>query len=164
MSLVTQLNSLVTRIGTEFKSVRTSIGALGSLTTTDKTSIVAAINEVQAEVSGGGATINDSATATTSVWSSQKTSDEIGTAVAGLVASAPTALNTLDELAAALGDDANFSTTVTTALGNRVRVDAAQGLNSTQQGQARSNIAAAGTADMGDHTTDFVAGFEAALL
>lgn len=33
-----------------------------------------------------------------------------------LVAAAPAALNTLDELAAALGDDANFSTTVTNAL------------------------------------------------
>ncbi len=40
----------------------------------------------------------------------------VGTAVANLVASAPAALNTLDELAAALGDDANFATTVTNNL------------------------------------------------
>ena len=31
--------------------------------------------------------------------------------VAGIVNSAPSALNTLDELAGALGDDANFATT-----------------------------------------------------
>jgi hypothetical protein len=37
--------------------------------------------------------------------------------VSALVASAPTALDTLNELATALGNDANFSTTVTTALG-----------------------------------------------
>jgi hypothetical protein len=37
-------------------------------------------------------------------------------AVADLIASAPGALNTLDELAAALGDDANFASTVTTSL------------------------------------------------
>ena len=37
-------------------------------------------------------------------------------AVADLIASAPGALNTLDELAAALGDDANFATTVTNSL------------------------------------------------
>ena len=37
--------------------------------------------------------------------------------LANLVDSAPTALNTLNELAAALGDDANFSTTVTSSLG-----------------------------------------------
>ena len=37
-------------------------------------------------------------------------------AVSDLIASAPGALNTLDELAAALGDDANFASTVTTSL------------------------------------------------
>ena len=37
-------------------------------------------------------------------------------AVNDLIASAPGALNTLDELAAALGDDANFASTVTTSL------------------------------------------------
>jgi hypothetical protein len=36
---------------------------------------------------------------------------------ANLVASAPAALDTLDELAAALGDDANFATTTATAIG-----------------------------------------------
>ena len=37
--------------------------------------------------------------------------------VNAVIASAPAALNTLDELAAALGDDANFASTVTTSLG-----------------------------------------------
>jgi len=37
--------------------------------------------------------------------------------VNAIIASAPAALNTLDELAAALGDDANFATSVTTSLG-----------------------------------------------
>lgn len=44
----------------------------------------------------------------------------IANAVAALVASAPGTLDTLDELAAALGDDANFATTVTTSLGTKV--------------------------------------------
>jgi len=39
--------------------------------------------------------------------------------VSSLVDSAPAALDTLNELAAALGDDANFSTTVTTAIGTK---------------------------------------------
>ncbi len=43
----------------------------------------------------------------------------VGTAVADLVASAPAALNTLNELATALGNDANFSTTVTTSLASK---------------------------------------------
>jgi len=40
----------------------------------------------------------------------------ITTAVTNVIASAPALLDTLDELAAALGDDANFATTVTTNL------------------------------------------------
>ena len=39
--------------------------------------------------------------------------------VAALIASAPGALNTLDELAAALGDDANYAATITTALAGK---------------------------------------------
>ena len=40
----------------------------------------------------------------------------VDTAVSNLVDSAPSALNTLNELAAALGDDSNFSTTITNSL------------------------------------------------
>jgi hypothetical protein len=40
----------------------------------------------------------------------------VGTAVSNLVASAPAALDTLNELAAALGNDASFSTTVTNSI------------------------------------------------
>lgn len=38
---------------------------------------------------------------------------------ARLVASAPETLNTLDEIAAALGDDPNFATTITKQLGTK---------------------------------------------
>ena len=41
------------------------------------------------------------------------------TAVAGIVDSSPEALNTLNELAAALGDDPNFATTVSTQIGTK---------------------------------------------
>ena len=43
----------------------------------------------------------------------------VASEVAGLVDAAPAALDTLNELAAALGDDANFSTTITTSIGLR---------------------------------------------
>lgn len=43
--------------------------------------------------------------------------------VADLVNSAPEALNTLDELAKALGDDPNFATTVATQIGNKTDKD-----------------------------------------
>lgn len=70
----------------------------------------------------------------------------VQTAVSDLVDSSPAALDTLNELAAALGDDANFSTTVNTALGNRVRVDTAtQGLTDQEKLNARTNIGAPAT-------------------
>jgi|694.fasta_scaffold00118_61 hypothetical protein len=42
--------------------------------------------------------------------------------VNAVIAAAPAALNTLDELAAALGDDANFATTVTTSLASKAPI------------------------------------------
>lgn len=45
------------------------------------------------------------------------TTTYVGTQISNLVNSAPTTLDTLNELAAALGNDANFSTTIATTLG-----------------------------------------------
>jgi hypothetical protein len=42
---------------------------------------------------------------------------------AALVDAAPATLDTLNELAAALGDDANFATTISTSIGNKANVD-----------------------------------------
>jgi len=44
----------------------------------------------------------------------------VSTAVSNLVDSSPSALNTLNELAAALGDDENFSTTVTNSIATKL--------------------------------------------
>jgi len=69
------------------------------------------------------------------------TESYVTTQISNLVDSAPGTLNTLNELAAALGDDASFSTTVSTALGNRLRIDtASQGLTSTQKSNGRTNL------------------------
>lgn len=145
MSLATNVTDLATRVASEAKALRTLINgnqsSLTALTTTTKTNLVAAINEIQAAVASASA-LNDSITSTTTVWSSSKTNTQIIAAVNGVVAAAPTTLDTLNELALALGSDPNFATTVTTALGNRVRFDAAQTLTGPQQTQARANIGA----------------------
>lgn len=61
--------------------------------------------------------------------------------ISALVAASPSTLDTLDELAAALGDDPNFAASTATALGNRLRVDtAAQGLSGTQKTNAKTNL------------------------
>ena len=48
------------------------------------------------------------------------TTEYVTTALANMVDSAPSTLNTLNELAAALGDDANFSTTVTNSIATKL--------------------------------------------
>ena len=54
--------------------------------------------------------------------SQQSVKAYVDTEVAGLVSSAPGTLDTLNELAAALGDDANFSTTVTNSIATKLPV------------------------------------------
>jgi hypothetical protein len=87
---------------------------------------------------------------------SYATQSYVSTQINNLVSGAPGLLDTLDELAQALGDDPNFATTTATSLGNRLRIDtASQGLNSTQQANGRTNLGL-GTAAL-SATGDFVA-------
>jgi len=84
---------------------------------------------------------NFASNSATAVASQQSIKSYVDTSVSNLVASAPSALDTLNELASALGDDASFSTTTATSLGNRLRIDVSnQGLNSTQQSNALTNL------------------------
>jgi hypothetical protein len=229
MSLVSNLGTLITDIGTQFKNVKSAITGSGTslsltgLTTTTKTSLIAAINELDADIAslsgGGGATSLDdltdvvittpatghilrhngtnfvnalgttyfdaagaaaSAQAASQPLDSDLTSiaalttttygralltlansaaltaavDSASTTVSGivelatnaealtgtdtaravtpaalqakidaLVASAPGTLDTLNELAAALGNDANYAATITTALAGKQPID-----------------------------------------
>lgn len=234
MSLVTQINSALTRIGTEFKTVYGRQGDLASLATTDKTSLVAAINEVDAAVGSGGTITADSITDATTTgksvlravdaaaarsaigagtsnlvlgttagtakagdwkpaavditdstttgralvtatdvaaarttldtYSKAETDAAAAAAASAIVDSAPGALDTLNELAAALGDDPNFAATTSTALGNRLRVDAAQTLSAGQKQQGQDNLDVYSRAQIGDPSTDFVTVFESALV
>ena len=82
----------------------------------------------------------------------------VDTQVAGLVDSAPGVLNTLDELAAALGDDANFATTITNSIAAvQTDVDAnevtAAGLV-TAQNTAMLSAVAAVQADVDQNESD----------
>jgi len=76
------------------------------------------------------------------------------TAVAGIVNSAPAALDTLAELASALGSDANFATTTATALGNRLRIDVSnQALSAAQKTNATTNLGLAAVASTGAYSS-----------
>lgn len=172
MSLRTLLDALVTDIATDVGLVTKLVTGdklgtnLSGLNTTQKGNLVAALNEVlslaQAATSSGGAVIDDATARTTTVYSSSKVVDLVTTSIAAVTAGAPGALDTLDELAAALGDDANFATTITTALANRLRLDTIQTLTETQRTQGRTNLGAISAADVGDTTTSLVTTYRAA--
>jgi plastocyanin len=53
-------------------------------------------------------------------------------AAAALIDAAPSTLNTLNELAAALNDDANFASTVSTSLGNKLDISSASTIYATK--------------------------------
>jgi hypothetical protein len=168
MSLETRIIALAQAMGTDVKALTAAQGSLSALGTTTKTSLVAAINELLTLIGGAGAQINDSAgNGDTSVtWSADKIFDSIEAAKIAvkndLVNGAGAALDTLNELAAALGNDPSFATTIATEVANRVRFDAAQTLTQPQMAQARANIGAQSAAAIGDPDRDLVADYNTA--
>ena len=168
MSLETRVVALAQAVGADVKALTAAQGSLSALNTTTKTSLVAAINELMTLIGGAGAQINDSAgNGDTSVtWSADKIFDSIEAAKIAvkndLVNGAGAALDTLNELAAALGNDPSFAATIATEIANRVRFDAAQTLTQPQMAQARANIGAQSAAAIGDPDRDLVADYNTA--
>ena len=177
MSLETRIVTLAQAMGADVKALTAAQGSLSALNTTTKTSLVAAINELMTLIGSAGASIDDGAgngnTAVT--WSADKIFDSIEAAKTAvkndLVGGAGAALDSLNELAAALGNDPSFAATIATEIANRVRFDAAQTLTSPQQAQARANIGAASAADvsgliagLGTYDRDYAADYAAAKV
>ena len=82
--------------------------------------------EVRAHFTGGtGIDITSGSIAVDSTIATKTYADSAAsTAVAAVIDASPAALDTLNELAAALGDDANFSTTITTSIGTKLNSSA----------------------------------------
>ena len=149
MSLEIRVAAFATAAGTDINLINGVIGDFSGLNAG-----ITAVNITEAlnflHNNSGGVAIDDSATATNTTWSSTQISSEITQAIFDLTDGAPAALDTLNELAAAVNDDVTFSTSVTASLGNRVRFDAAQTLTAAQQLQASQNIG------VGDPEADFL--------
>lgn len=174
------LTALAQAIGTDVKSLKDGQGVLSSLTTTAKSSLVAAINELVSSVSSSSS-INDSTTGTTTTWSSSKITTQIAAiiddtsssstttaysaskvnsaisdAINALIDGAPSTYDTLKEISDYIASDTTGMAALTTAINNRVRYDDTQTLTALQQLQACNNIG------IGDPTTDLVSEYEAA--
>lgn len=126
--------------------LRTLIGDLTNLSTTNTANLVAAINEVLgiAQGNSGGVTINDAVTNLTQTWSSSRISNEVATVVSN-------ALEDED-----LSDIAEDITALMQADQGLVSASNSQVFNATQQAQARSNIDAASGTEVGSTDYDFL--------
>ena len=147
-----QIQALATQLGTDIKQIITNQGDLSALTTTQKASLVLAINELKAELGTVDANlIDDSAPSSTKTYSSSKIVSEIQTKCQevkdALLGGAGEAFDTLKELADLIEQNQDLIESLQTLAGSHVRYDAAQELSPQQKTQARTNIGAADDTD-----------------
>lgn len=151
-TLSNQISALATQVGSDVKTILANIGSLDDLTTDQKTSLVVAINSLKAAIAqveeNLGAQINDSETGATTTWSSEKINSAITSAINALINGAPSALDTLQELAAAIETNQDAISALQSIAAGHVKYDAAQQLTTEQQAQARTNIGAASAGDL----------------
>ena len=123
-----------TNLNTVQDNVATNASSISALETN--------INTVQDNVATNATTITTNKTISDQFGSYANstfaTSSYVDSEIAGLVDSAPATLDTLNELAAALGNDANLSVTLTNAIGT---VSANAAINSTNINTVQDNVA-----------------------
>ena len=170
MTLQERLDALIQVLGADHKAQQTSIatlisniGTLPSLSTTAKTNLVAAINEVFTMAQSGSSVINDSLTTSTSkTYSIDKIKSEItsanNTLKSELLGGAPqTAWDTITEIANYIASDQTATSGLITSVGNRVSYTQSDGKTAGEKLQARQNIDAYGSVELGNPYTDLVA-------
>ena len=146
MSRQTRLSEANLRLVAKLNELKTEIGDLAQLSTTNDANLVAAINEVLGMANQpGGAQINDAVTNLTEVWSSSRTNTAITAAVTAALEG-----EDLSDLAAEI-------TALAQADAGLVSSDSAQSLTPAQQQQARENIDAVSLTDHGDPDFNFLA-------
>lgn len=156
-TLNSQISALATQVGTDVKDLLAKVATIGdvsTLTTSQKATVVVAVNELKAAIDAVqtniGAQINDESNDTSHTWSGSKISTEISTKCQevkdALLGGAGDAYDTLKELADLIETNEDAITALQELAGAHVRYDQAQELKPSQQTQARSNIGAAAAA------------------
>lgn len=164
-SIQEELDLAFVEVGTQFKAIRTLLGSLSSLTTTDKANLVAAINEVNAKTAGAGAQIDDETPRNTTVYSSSKVETLVTDAVVEMrdeiLGGAGPTVDTLKEIADLLSS--SDVSALTTAVANRLRFDETQTLTAPQKVQGNANLGSVSLVQMGDPAHSYRDAFLAAL-
>ena len=141
-------------------AIRDAQGQRGSLTTTDKDSLVDAINEVNDQLSAirgqieSKSQIDDSLTTAINTWSALKISNTVAEKLAELknelLGGAGADFDTLQELVTLINQNKGAIEALETIAAGHVRFNAAQSLTANEKAQARSNIGAPSTDDVAD--------------
>lgn len=152
--LVKNLELAFQAVGADVKKLLAQDGNLETLTTTQKASLVLAINELDAAVKkiDVKSVIDDNANDATHAWSAQKVANEILTKSNALkdelLGGAGEAYNTLKELADLITTNKDAIDALKEVAAGHVRFDQKQTLEEGQKTQARENIGAASTAEV----------------
>ena len=137
-SIDTHLDAVVAGLSASAHTARST----GATSASSHTQRIAVVNNLSS--SAATALRSEYVAADTALSSSQKT--YIDAKVAGIVNSAPETLNTLDELAAALNDDANFSASIATSIGLKHSTAAQNTYSASSAGALRTEYVAGDTA------------------
>jgi hypothetical protein len=166
-TLEQRLGELIIAIGADVKGIKTKntaqdavVGDLSSLSTAQKGSIIAAINEVLGIAQNATGVINDAAVAgvTNKTYSVDKILNVVATLKSEIMGGLPaTTLDTIKEIADWIANDETVTAGVIASIGKRVAVDAAQTFTETERLQGRANIGAQEAAAIGNTNTDLVA-------
>lgn len=164
-----QINDLAIRVGKECRLIYAKIGK-SALTTAEKTTLIGAINELDAAVKSNdgdisainsaltalqtklNGIIDDASASTTKVYSSSKVESQITAAKQevkdDLLGGAGAAYDTLKELADLIETNKTAVEALQTIAAGHVKYDTAQVLTDEQKAQARTNIGAVAASEI----------------
>ena len=128
MSVQIKLATLIDNIINSINNLNSYIGDLGTLPTTDKTSIVNSLIELKSTIDDK-AVINDASVTLSETWSSDKIVDEISQGILDLIDGAPAVLDTLKELATALQNNPDVITDLVNMVGDKENTIAVGSVN-----------------------------------
>lgn len=155
MTLQARLTQLIQSVGGDIKTLTSAQGNLAALNTTQKASLVGAINEILDLATGRGAVIDDTAAAADKTYSSSMILRLLADLKNQILGGASSAFDTLLEIEQKLGAGDGATAGLLTAVNHRVSYADAQTLTAAQKAQACANIG------IGDPETDFVAIYNA---
>ena len=139
-TMIKNLSAAFTAAGVDVKGLLAKIGDLGTLTTTQRASLVGALNELKTGVDAA-VKIDDAKTQAGTTWSSTKINSAINAAISALVSGAPEALDTIKEVADAINTNKNAITALQQIAAGHVKFDDAKTQAGTTWSSTKINSA-----------------------